>query len=98
MKEGFYPSKALLKFTKKPNSYPLPDDYEVITTWGRGKCQNVVKCSIEYENSQPVFIIFYGNQVLRTTQSCTAAATQIQQVKFTIFLIFLCIFALIYNL
>jgi len=49
LKEGFYPNKKLLKFTRKPNSFPLPDIYEVITTWGRRRNQHAVKCSINYE-------------------------------------------------
>ena len=33
IKEGFYPNKTILKFLRKPNSFPLPDNYEVITTF-----------------------------------------------------------------
>src|SRR3990170_2016445 len=83
IKEGFYPNKSLLRFTKKPKSFPLPDDYEVITKWGKGK-SNTVKCSIYYENSKPVFRIYYGDnfdQILETTQSCTNGATQVQKVS-----------------
>ncbi|CAG8635940.1 2641_t:CDS:2, partial [Funneliformis caledonium] len=70
----------VVDFSRKPNSFPLPDNYEVLTTWE--KKANVVKCSIEYENSKPIFRIYYGDkfdQVLETTQSCTATATQIQK-------------------
>jgi hypothetical protein len=80
IKEGFYPNKTFLKFTRKPNSFPLPDDYEVITVWG--KQPNTVKCSIRYENSKPFFRVYYGDnfdQVLETTRSCTTVATQIQK-------------------
>ena len=90
MKEGFYPNKIFLKFSRKPNSFPLPDNYEVITTWGRGKNANVVKCSINYENFKPVFWVYYGVdfvQVLESTQSCTSVATQVQ--KASLFIIFI---------
>ena len=90
IKEGFYPNKTLLKFSRKPNSFPLPDNYEVMTTWGRGKNANVVKCSINYENSKPVFRVYYGVnfvQVLESTQSCTSVATQVQ--KASLFAIFI---------
>jgi len=40
IKEGFYPNKTLLKFTKKPNSFPLPDDYEIMTVWGSVSIRN----------------------------------------------------------
>ena len=84
LREGFYPNKKLLKFTRKPSSFPLPDNYEVMTTWGKNK-QNAVKCSINYENSKPVFRVYYGNRferVLETMQSCTMAVTQLQKVNF----------------
>src|SRR6266496_507129 len=89
LEDGFYPNKELLKFTRNPNSFPLPDNYKVMTTWGRGKNQNAVKCSINYENSKPVFRIYYGDRferVLETTQSCTSAATRLQKVKLYFFL------------
>jgi hypothetical protein len=85
-----------LKFTRKPNSFPLPDDYEIMTVWGRQS--NTVKCSINYENSEPVFRVYYGDgfvQKLETTRSCTDVATQVQKasclnfVYFFIVLIFL---------
>ncbi|CAG8713520.1 102_t:CDS:2, partial [Funneliformis mosseae] len=47
-----------------------------LTTWK--KKANVVKCSTENENSRPVFRIYFGDefdQVLETTQPCTATAT-----------------------
>ena len=90
IKEGFYPNKTILKFSRKPNSFPLPDNYEVITIWGRGKNTNVVKCSIKYENSKPYFRVYHGVnfvQVLESTQSCTTVATQLQ--KASICLIFI---------
>ena len=32
LREGFYPNKKLLKFTRKSSSFPLPDNYVVVTT------------------------------------------------------------------
>ncbi|CAG8705873.1 2343_t:CDS:2, partial [Funneliformis caledonium] len=82
IKEGFYPNKTLLKFTKRPKSFPLLDEYEVIIKWEREK-SNTVKYFIHYKNSKPVFRIYYGDnfdQMLETTQSCTNEATQIQKI------------------
>jgi len=90
IKEGFYPNKTLLKFTKKPNSFPLPDDYEIMTVWGRQS--NTVKCSIDYENSKPLFRVYYGDkfdQKLETTRSCTDVATQVQKASCLNFAYFL---------
>lgn len=80
---GFYSNKMLLKFTKKPNSFPLPDDYEVITVWK--KQSNTVKYSIRYENFKSFFRVYYDNnfeQVLEIIRSCTAVATQIQKASY----------------
>ncbi|CAG8793291.1 24332_t:CDS:1, partial [Gigaspora rosea] len=35
IKEGIYPNKPLLAYTRPPNKYQIPDDYTVETTCGR---------------------------------------------------------------
>ncbi|CAI2183914.1 17528_t:CDS:2 [Funneliformis geosporum] len=62
--------------------FPLSNDYEVITKWGKGK-SNTVKYSIYYENSKLVFKIYYNDnfdQILETTQLCINRATQVQKI------------------
>ncbi|CAG8756780.1 42220_t:CDS:2 [Gigaspora margarita] len=58
VKEGTYPCESYLAYTKKPNSYPIPDDYVVETTYG--KDEKTVTCSISYHNEKPRYKIEFG--------------------------------------
>ncbi|CAG8771672.1 32238_t:CDS:1, partial [Racocetra persica] len=60
IKEGTYPNKSLLAHTLPPNKYPIPDDYTIETTWGRGNNQCTIRCSINYNKEGPVFYIYFG--------------------------------------
>ncbi|CAG8767989.1 5161_t:CDS:2, partial [Cetraspora pellucida] len=55
---GTYSHEPYLAYTKKPNSYPIPDNYVVETTYG--KDEKTVKCSISYINEKPRYKIEFG--------------------------------------
>ncbi|CAG8813608.1 36181_t:CDS:2 [Gigaspora margarita] len=57
IQEGIYPSKNILAYTLKPNQYRIPHNYVVETTYGRGKSQKTILCSINYQNNIPEFKI-----------------------------------------
>ncbi|CAG8820623.1 11611_t:CDS:1, partial [Racocetra persica] len=63
IQEGIYPSKEILVYTSKPNQYRILHNYIVETTYGRGKLQRTITCSIQYEDNMPVFKIefLFGN-------------------------------------
>ncbi|CAG8477909.1 9590_t:CDS:2, partial [Cetraspora pellucida] len=55
VKEGVYLPELYLAYTKKPNSYPIPDDYVVETTYRKN--EKTVTCSINYYNEKPQYKI-----------------------------------------
>ncbi|CAG8833442.1 2955_t:CDS:2, partial [Gigaspora margarita] len=63
IQEGIYPNKNILSYTLKLNQYRIPHDYVVETTFGKGKAQKTVICSINYQNNIPEFKIefIYNN-------------------------------------
>lgn len=61
IKEGTYPQKSILHKTLSPASYPIPHDYIVQTTWGRGQNKCTVQCSINYIDDKPVYYVAFGN-------------------------------------
>ncbi|CAG8562182.1 17197_t:CDS:2 [Cetraspora pellucida] len=76
--EGFYPHASELHFTLLPNKYPIPDNYSIKTSWGRGENQQTVQCKIKYKNRSPEFRILYSNSFeheIKSNKSATKAAT-----------------------
>ncbi|CAG8787827.1 35873_t:CDS:2 [Gigaspora margarita] len=53
---GTLPSQPILKYTQLPGLYPIPDNYEIETSWGRSK-KNYVQASINYIEKVPHFKI-----------------------------------------
>ncbi|RIB29835.1 hypothetical protein C2G38_2154332 [Gigaspora rosea] len=53
---GTLPSQPILKYIQLPRSYPIPDNYEIETSWGRS-IKNYVQASINYVEKTPHFKI-----------------------------------------
>jgi hypothetical protein len=74
IKAGIYPQESILCQTQKPNSYHIPHGYIIQTTWNRNKC--IIKCTINYNNNKPTYIIAFGdnfsNQVVSNKSSSDA--------------------------
>jgi hypothetical protein len=85
LQEGTYPPAAELSLTKAPNCFPLPDNYVVKTTWGRGKNCYTVQCSVDYVETIPHYKIRFGNNFdseVISTQSPTDAVANLFIVGF----------------
>src|SRR6266511_4285744 len=77
LNEGIYPPPSMLAHTKPPSSYKIPNNYMVITKWGKKNNEIEVKCSINYLNQNPVFCIEFennGSQFIESTHSSSQAA------------------------
>ena len=57
---GKYPDKKILQTTRVPNCYPIPNDYKIQTSWGRGKEKKIVQCIIIYQKNKPLYYVQYG--------------------------------------
>ncbi|GES95313.1 hypothetical protein GLOIN_2v1768889 [Rhizophagus clarus] len=66
IKEGTYPLTKQLCYTKKSN-HPILHDYVIKTTYGKAK--HVVKYSIEYVKSKPLFKVRFGINLISEVQS-----------------------------
>lgn len=55
IKEGIYPYKNQLSYTRKPNKHPIPFGYVVKTQFGKSKY--FAKCSIKYVETKPLFLL-----------------------------------------
>jgi len=73
IKEGRYPSKAILAYTLPPKKYKIPDNYKIETTWGRGNNQCTIQCLINYVDDKPFFQIWFGNHFERDVSSVKSA-------------------------
>ena len=62
IKEGHYPPIAYLKYTKGQNRVRISDCYEVKSSWGKPKKMQSIRCIIKYEEKNPVYWIYYGNE------------------------------------
>jgi len=85
LQEGTYPPAAELSLTKASNCFPLPDNYVVKTTWGRGKNCYTVQCSVDYVETIPHYKIRFGNNFnseVISTQSPTDAVANLFIVGF----------------
>lgn len=66
---GKYPDKKILQVTRAPNCYPIPDDYKIQTTWGRGNESKTVQCIITYQENKPLYYIQYGENFTEQVSS-----------------------------
>lgn len=66
---GIYPDKKILQTTRAPNCYPIPDEYKIQTSWGRGKEKKIVQCVITYQNNKPLYYIQYGENFTEQVSS-----------------------------
>ncbi|RHZ81507.1 hypothetical protein Glove_120g81 [Diversispora epigaea] len=57
IKEGLYPLPSYLIYTKGLNWYWVPDNYEVKSSWGKLKNQQIIKCTIKYQEKKPGYIM-----------------------------------------
>jgi hypothetical protein len=84
IEEGFYPPAEILAYSKRGKKYKIPDEYIVETTWGKpNKTRQTLKCTIKYDQNEPVFRAYYGekfDKILESRRSCTDVATQYQRV------------------
>ncbi|RIB18119.1 hypothetical protein C2G38_2185506 [Gigaspora rosea] len=83
IQEGIYPNKNIFSYTLKPNQCRIPHEYVVETTFGRGKAQKTVICSINYQNNMPESKILKQISEIRdkhqTTRSCKTFSDLITQ-------------------
>ena len=66
---GKYPDKKILQATRAPNYYPIPDDYKIQTSWGRGKEKKIVQCIITYQENKPLYCVQYGGNFTEQVSS-----------------------------
>jgi hypothetical protein len=59
IEEGYYPSANYLKYTKG-QSFRIPDNYEVESSWGKPKKRQSVRCIIKYVKKNPVYWVYFG--------------------------------------
>jgi hypothetical protein len=77
IEEGVYPPIHKLVYTKKPESFPIPNKYIVKTMHGKKKDQ--AECSIDYIDGRPLYNIQFGENMkynVCSTSSPTGAATK----------------------
>ncbi|KAF0556090.1 hypothetical protein F8M41_016295 [Gigaspora margarita] len=53
--KGVFPAISNLKYTKAPKRYAIPDNFSIITTWGKPSSLNTIKGFIKYVNNCPVY-------------------------------------------
>ncbi len=81
IKEGTYPSKNILAYTKKPNSYKIPDNLIVETIYGKKKTSKKITCHIKYICGKPYFRIeFNENNFVQSKKSASTVANKYQKV------------------
>ena len=59
IEEGYYPPATYLKYTKG-QSFQIPDNYKVKSSWGKPKKRQSVRCIIKYEERNPVYWVYFG--------------------------------------
>ena len=70
---GKYPDKKILQATRAPNCYPIPDEYEIQTSWGRGEEKKIVQCVITYQENKPLYYVQYGENFTEQVTSKLSA-------------------------
>ncbi|CAB4423108.1 unnamed protein product [Rhizophagus irregularis] len=59
IEEGYYPPANYLKYTKGQN-FRIPDNYEILSSWGKPKKRQSVRCIIKYVEKNPVYWVYFG--------------------------------------
>ncbi|CAG8829075.1 19406_t:CDS:1, partial [Cetraspora pellucida] len=80
--EGIYPVTNILAWTKKPNSYKVPDQYIVETNYGKKNKHTTITCSIDYIENKPHYFIRFGdglNDFVMSDKSPSSAANAYQK-------------------
>ena len=54
--EGKYPRPPICTYTDISNKYKIPDGYKARTTWGHGKKNTTIRCTINYYENKPLFL------------------------------------------
>ncbi|CAG8571607.1 2558_t:CDS:2, partial [Dentiscutata heterogama] len=71
-----------LKYTRAPKHYAIPDNFSIITTWGKSPNLNTIKGHIKYIDNHPVYYINYGPNFeleIISNHSSSDAATKTQR-------------------
>ncbi|CAG8700594.1 22826_t:CDS:2, partial [Dentiscutata erythropus] len=87
--EGFYPPKDKICYTTASScngsKYRVLNNYLVQTSWGRSKSRHIVKCEIEYEQDDLIFIIRFEENsqqyILKSKKFSTTIANNYLQKK-----------------
>ncbi|CAG8553262.1 12770_t:CDS:2, partial [Dentiscutata heterogama] len=67
IKEGVYPPKHKLKYTRHPAKHPIPHNYIVRTMYS--KKNYVVECSVYYVDNKPLYQIHFGKYLEKFVES-----------------------------
>src|SRR5687767_10147909 len=76
--EGKYPKPSICAYTDIQHKYKIPNGYEIKTTWGCGKKNTTVRCTISYYENKPLFRIYYGinfSNYVESKKSASQAAS-----------------------
>ena len=91
IQEGVYLQISQMQHTEAPNYFPIPDNYIIQTTWGRGGNCRTVQCSIYYIEEISHYLICFGDnfqyQVV-SAQSLFDASVELHKVSFNLKLYF----------
>lgn len=71
-----------LKYTRAPKTYAIPNNFSIITTWGKLSNLNTIKGYIKYIDNRPVYYVNYGpdfNLEIISNHSSSDAATKTQR-------------------
>lgn len=82
--KGVFP-KSGLKYTRAPKQYAIPDNFSIITTWGKSPNLNTIKGHIKYIDNRPVYYVNYGPNFeleIISNHSSSDAATKTQRVSY----------------
>jgi len=82
--KGVFP-KSGLKYTRAPKHYAIPDNFSIITTWGKSPNLNTIKGHIKYIDNHPVYYVNYGPNFeleIISNHSSSNAATKTQRVSY----------------
>ena len=83
IQEGVYLSVMQMHYTEAPNYFPIPDNYIIQTTWGRGDNCRTVQCSIYYIEGIPHYLIRFGDHLQHqvvSVQSLFDASVELHKV------------------
>ncbi|RIB27053.1 hypothetical protein C2G38_2261358 [Gigaspora rosea] len=67
IKEGVYPPKHKLKYTRRPAKHSIPHNYIVQIMYS--KKNYIVECSIYYVDDKPLYQIYFGKDLEKSVKS-----------------------------